>query len=107
MGLILVKILAPGFYAKQDISTPVKIGVGVLIATQLMNLIFVPWIAHAGLALSIGLGATLNAFFLFVMLRKIKFINPNLAGLYLLFKSLALYLFWRAWAYGWDRNLIG
>jgi putative peptidoglycan lipid II flippase len=77
MGLILVKILAPGFYAKQDISTPVKIGVGVLIATQLMNLIFVPWIAHAGLALSIGLGATLNAFFLFIMLRKNKIYQPE------------------------------
>jgi putative peptidoglycan lipid II flippase len=77
MGLILVKILAPGFYAKQDISTPVKIGVGVLIATQLMNLIFVPWIAHSGLALSIGLGATLNAFFLFIMLRKNKIYQPG------------------------------
>ena len=77
MGLILVKILAPGFYAKQDISTPVKIGIGVLISTQLMNLIFVPWIAHSGLALSIGLGATLNAFFLFFMLRKNKIYQPG------------------------------
>lgn len=69
MGLILVKILAPGFYAKQDIRTPVKIGIGVLIVTQLMNIVFVPWIAHAGLALSIGLGATLNALFLYIGLR--------------------------------------
>jgi len=69
IGLILVKILAPGFYAKQDIRTPVKIGVGVLVATQLMNLLFVPWFAHAGLALSIGLGACLNAGFLFWGLR--------------------------------------
>ncbi|MDB5764919.1 MAG: murJ [Herminiimonas sp.] len=61
LGLILVKILAPGFYARQDIRTPVKIAIGVLIATQLMNLMFVPWIAHAGLALSIGVGACLNA----------------------------------------------
>lgn len=61
IGLILVKILAPGFYAKQDIKTPVKIAVVVLIVTQLMNLLFVPWIAHAGLALSIGLGACVNA----------------------------------------------
>jgi putative peptidoglycan lipid II flippase len=65
IGLILVKILAPGFYAQQNIKTPVKIAIGVLIATQLMNLIFVPWIAHAGLALSIGLGACLNAGFLY------------------------------------------
>jgi putative peptidoglycan lipid II flippase len=70
IGLILVKILAPGFYAKQDIRTPVKIGVGVLITTQLMNLLFVPWIAHAGLALSIGLGACLNAVFLYWGLRR-------------------------------------
>lgn len=76
MGLILVKILAPGFYAKQDIRTPVKIGVGVLIATQLMNLVFVPWIAHAGLALSIGLGASANAAFLYVMLRKRGIYQP-------------------------------
>lgn len=70
IGLILVKILAPGFYAKQDIRTPVKIAIGVLIATQLMNILFVPWIAHAGLALSIGLGACLNAVFLYIGLRK-------------------------------------
>lgn len=70
IGLILVKILAPGFYAKQDIKTPVKIAIGVLIATQLMNLLFVPWIAHAGLALSVGLGACLNAALLFFGLRR-------------------------------------
>lgn len=76
MGLILVKILAPGFYAKQDIRTPVKIGIGVLVATQLMNLVFVPWIAHAGLALSIGLGATVNAGFLYLMLRRNGIYQP-------------------------------
>jgi putative peptidoglycan lipid II flippase len=70
IGLILVKILAPGFYARQDIRTPVKIAIGVLIATQLMNLLFVPWIAHAGLALSIGLGACANAGFLYWGLRR-------------------------------------
>ncbi|MES2537394.1 MAG: murein biosynthesis integral membrane protein MurJ [Pseudomonadota bacterium] len=70
IGLILVKILAPGFYARQDIRTPVKIAIGVLIATQLMNLLFVPWIAHAGLALSIGVGACLNASFLYWGLRQ-------------------------------------
>jgi len=64
-----VKILAPGFYARQDIRTPVKIAIGVLIATQLMNIIFVDLYQHAGLALSIGLGACLNAGFLFWGLR--------------------------------------
>ena len=46
IGLILVKILAPGFYAQQNIKTPVKIAIGVLIATQLMNMIFVLSLIH-------------------------------------------------------------
>ncbi|MDF3036078.1 MAG: Virulence factor MviN [Paucimonas sp.] len=72
IGLILVKILAPGFYAKQDIRTPVKIALLVLFVSQMMNLVFVPisWIAHAGLALSVGLGACLNALLLFIGLRR-------------------------------------
>ena len=70
IGMILVKILAPGFYAKQDIRTPVKIGIATLLATQAMNALFIGWIQHAGLALSIGLGACLNAAILFHYLRK-------------------------------------
>ena len=77
IGLILVKILAPGFYAKQDIRTPVKIAIGVLIATQLLNLLFVPFFAHAGLALSIGLGACLNAGFLYWGLRRKGIYTPQ------------------------------
>jgi putative peptidoglycan lipid II flippase len=61
LGIIAIKVLAPAFYARQDIKTPVKIAVGVLVATQLANLVFVPWLGHAGLALSIGLGAMFNA----------------------------------------------
>ncbi|WP_342129444.1 murein biosynthesis integral membrane protein MurJ [Hydrogenophaga sp. OTU3427] len=61
LGLIAIKVLAPGYYASQDIRTPVKIAVVVLLFTQAMNVVFVPWLAHAGLALSIGLGALLNA----------------------------------------------
>ncbi|MBO1113093.1 murein biosynthesis integral membrane protein MurJ [Bordetella petrii] len=70
IGILGVKILAPGFYAQQDIRTPVKIAVMVLVATQLMNLALVPALAHAGLALAIGLGATLNALALLVGLRR-------------------------------------
>jgi putative peptidoglycan lipid II flippase len=70
VGLIFVKILAPGFYAKQDIKTPVKIAIIVLLVTQIMNLMFVPFIKHAGLALSVGLGACLNALMLYRGLRQ-------------------------------------
>jgi putative peptidoglycan lipid II flippase len=76
IGLILVKILAPGFYAKQDIRTPVKIAVGILLATQLMNLAFVPWLQHTGLALSIGLGACVNAALLYWGLARRNFYRP-------------------------------
>jgi putative peptidoglycan lipid II flippase len=61
LGLVAIKVLAPGYYARQDIRTPVRIAVVVLVLTQAMNLVFVPLLAHAGLALSIGLGAMLNA----------------------------------------------
>ena len=70
VGLIAVKILAPGFYARQDTRTPVKIAIGVLILTQFFNLLFVPFLGHAGLALSIGCGALVNAACLFVGLRR-------------------------------------
>src|SRR5471032_1468685 len=77
IGIILVKTLAPAFYARQDIRTPVKIAIGVLIATQLMNMLFVPHLAVAGLALSIGLGACLNACFLYWGLRKRGIYQPK------------------------------
>jgi putative peptidoglycan lipid II flippase len=70
VGMILVKILAPGFYARQDIVTPVKVGILTLLVTQAMNLAFIGPLRHAGLALAIGLGACLNAAFLYRILRK-------------------------------------
>ncbi len=77
VGMILVKILAPGFYARQDIRTPVKIGIATLAATQLMNLAFVGWLQHAGLALAIGLGACFNSATLFHLLRKHGIYRPE------------------------------
>ncbi|MCL2161221.1 MAG: murein biosynthesis integral membrane protein MurJ [Betaproteobacteria bacterium] len=76
-GLIMVKVLAPSFYARQDIRTPVKIAIFALVATQLMNLVFVRLFAHAGLALSIGLAACLNAGLLYVGLRRRKVYVPQ------------------------------
>jgi putative peptidoglycan lipid II flippase len=60
-GLLLVKVLAPGFYARQDIRTPVRIAIFTLVLTQAMNLAFIGWLKHAGLALSIGLASCVNA----------------------------------------------
>ena len=77
VGMILVKILAPGFYARQNVLTPVKIGLFTLAATQLMNLAFVWPLKHAGLALSIGLGACLNAGLLYAKLRQHRIYAPQ------------------------------
>lgn len=76
LGLILVKVLAPGFYARQNIRTPVKIAVLTLIATQFMNLVFIIPLQHAGLALAIGLGACLNAGVLYSKLRAYSIYQP-------------------------------
>ena len=77
VGMILVKILAPGFYAMQNVVTPVKIGLLTLAATQAMNLAFIGPFKHAGLALAIGLGACLNAWLLYLMLRKQSIYAPQ------------------------------
>ncbi|GAB4400149.1 MAG: murein biosynthesis integral membrane protein MurJ [Rhodoferax sp.] len=61
LGLIALKVLAPGYYANQDTRTPVKIALGVLLVTQALNALLVPVLAHAALTLSIGLGALVNA----------------------------------------------
>ncbi|WP_420065648.1 murein biosynthesis integral membrane protein MurJ [Pectobacterium colocasium] len=77
MGLIVVKVLVPGFYSRQDIKTPVKIAIVTLILTQVMNLIFIGPLQHAGLALSIGLASCLNAGLLYWQLRKQDIFQPQ------------------------------
>ncbi len=76
-GLILVKILAPAFYARQDIRTPVKFGLITLGVTQLMNLAFIGPLQHAGLALSIGLASCFNAAMLYRGLRQRGVYRPQ------------------------------
>jgi putative peptidoglycan lipid II flippase len=77
LGLILIKVLAPGFYARQNVRTPVKIALLTLFVTQALNLILIGWLQHAGLALSIGLAACLNAFLLYRGLRRHGIYTPQ------------------------------
>lgn len=106
-GLILVKVLAPGFYAQQDIRTPVKIAVVTLAATQLMNLIFIWTLKHVGLALAIGLGACLNALMLYRGLRARAIYEPGKGWGGYLFKVafavsvMALILWWVSGSSAW------
>jgi putative peptidoglycan lipid II flippase len=86
LGLILVKVLAPGFYARQNIRTPVKIAFISLLATQLMNAAFIVPLKHAGLALAIGLGACVNAALLYRGLRRREIFRPRPGWAMFLFK---------------------
>ncbi len=107
MGLVAIKVLAPGYYASQDIRTPVKIAVVVLVITQLLNLVFVPWLQHAGLALSIGLGAMVNALWLLLGLLRRGSYRPQpgwwLFGLRVALATalLAALLWWAAGHVDW------
>ena len=61
-AFILIKVLAPGFYARQDTRTPVKIGVIAMAVNMLLNLALIFPLQHAGLALATSLSAYLNAY---------------------------------------------
>ncbi|MEO6321814.1 MAG: murein biosynthesis integral membrane protein MurJ [Polaromonas sp.] len=107
LGLVAIKVLAPGFYASQNIKTPVKIAVIVLVITQLLNLALVPYFAHAGLALAIGIGALINASCLLVGLIRRGSYTPApgwaMFGLQVVAASalLAVFLTWAADAVNW------
>jgi putative peptidoglycan lipid II flippase len=78
-GLILVKILAPGFYARQSMRTPVKVAFVTVLVTQLLGVLFA-WplgMGHAGLTLATSAGACINAAALFVLLRRRGFYAPS------------------------------
>lgn len=92
-GIILVKVLAPGFYARQNIRTPVKVAIATLVVTQLLNVAFVHYFRHAGLALSISVGACFNAGWLWFLMRKAGLYRPEPGWAAFLMKvAVALYL---------------
>jgi len=64
-SFMLIKVLAPGFYARQDIKTPVKIGIIAMAANMAFNLMLAPWLSYVGLALATAMSASLNAFLLY------------------------------------------
>ncbi|MBK6008093.1 murein biosynthesis integral membrane protein MurJ [Ramlibacter ginsenosidimutans] len=107
LGLVSIKVLAPGFYASHDMKTPMRIAVVALIVTQLFNVALVPLLHHAGLALSIGLGALVNAGSLLVfLLRKGRYKPQPGWGIFALqvfagSALLAIFLTWAAHAFPW------
>ncbi|CAM3638009.1 murein biosynthesis integral membrane protein MurJ [Paracidovorax anthurii] len=107
LGLVAIKVLAPGYYASQDIRTPVRIAVVVLVVTQVLNAVLVPMLDHAGLALSIGLGALVNALWLLIGLLRRGSFQPRPGWGRLLLQVvaasalLAIFLIWGARHFDW------
>ena len=107
IGIVAIKVLAPGFYASQDIRTPVRIAIMVLVITQLFNLALVPLFAHAGLTLAIGLGALVNAgALLWGLIRRGRYI-PSAGWMVFFFQViaasalLAIFLIWSTRTLPW------
>jgi putative peptidoglycan lipid II flippase len=69
-AFVLIKILAPGFYARQDMKTPVRIGVIAVVVNIVISFLLVFPFAHGGLALATSLAAMVNAWLLFQGLRR-------------------------------------
>jgi putative peptidoglycan lipid II flippase len=107
MGIVAVKVLAPGFYARHDMRTPMRIAVCVLVFTQVLNWPSVPVLQHAALTLSIAIGALINALWLLLGLLKRGSYKPvpgwgkfalQVGGASAL---LAAFLLWAAGAVNW------
>lgn len=81
---MLIKVLAPGYYARQDIKTPVRIGIIAMLANMVFNLMLAPFLSYVGLALATAMSASLNAILLYHGLSK--------AGVYRLAASTVIYL---------------
>jgi len=70
VSFMLIKVLAPGFYSRQDTKTPVKIGIITLVLNMVFNIMLAPFIGYLGLALATSMSASCNAFLLYRQLKK-------------------------------------
>ena len=67
---MLVKVLTPGFYARRDTATPVKVAVVVLVANVILNFALIPPFGIGGLAAAVALSSWLNCTILYVLLHR-------------------------------------
>lgn len=114
-GFMLVKTLASGFYSRQDINTPVRIGVVAFLCNILLNLLLIYPLKHAGLALATALSSTLNAGLLFHRLRQDNIYLPlsgwhyylgrlflaTVAVVFMLWLAVPTLDTWLAWGRSW------
>jgi putative peptidoglycan lipid II flippase len=75
-AIILIKVLAPGFYARQDTTTPMRIGVVSMVVNVVVGVTLVYPLKHIGLALAVTVAAFVNAAMLFIWLRRHQVYRP-------------------------------
>ena len=75
-GFIFVKVLAPGFFARQNTKTPMKVAVVAMLVNVIASLILVQYLQHVGLALAISIAAWVNALLLYILLIKEQAYTP-------------------------------
>jgi len=88
LPLVLVKVLAPGFYARQDTLTPMRIGMLAVAINLVASIALVNILAHVGLALSTTIAAFVNASLLFLGLRRAGVIAPQAGWIVFLLRLL-------------------
>ncbi|KZN37695.1 murein biosynthesis integral membrane protein MurJ [Pseudoalteromonas luteoviolacea] len=108
VSFMLIKVLAPGFYARQDTKTPVKIGIKALVLNMVFNLALAPFIGYLGLALATSLSATCNALLLYMALRKDNIYRVSNFTVWFAIKSLvativmAATVYWLSYQLSWQ-----
>ncbi len=124
-AFMLIKVLAPGYYARQDTKTPVKIGIQAMVVNMVLNLALVGPFQHAGLALATSLSAFFNAYMLYRGLKAtghykaqpgwlafaIKVLIANAAlfvAMYFMMGDAQQWLEWGTWQrIGWMSAIVG
>ncbi|MFC1309462.1 MAG: murein biosynthesis integral membrane protein MurJ [gamma proteobacterium symbiont of Clathrolucina costata] len=102
MAIMLIKVLAPGFYGRQDTKTPVRIGVIAMSVNMVLNIILVFPLAHAGLALATTISSGLNAYLLFRALITGRIYSPAAGWAALLLRvllaslAMGIFIWWGA-----------
>lgn len=76
-AFVLIKVLTPGFYAREDTRTPVLIALAAIAANIAFNLLLIPHFAHVGIALASSLSGWLNALLLALLLNRRGFWRPD------------------------------
>jgi len=88
LGFLAVKVLAPAFYAREQMKVPVQVSVVALLVNLVLALLLIQPLAHIGLALAVSIAALVNAGLLWWALRRKGFYTPITGWFRLLWQSM-------------------